>query len=175
MKSHNLKFLVVLYCVLEHEIDIAIIDIIKFLTQENNYLKFWTEIIKLSYGVTFQTNNTKRAIIEAIGGMRMIDIQSYDQYDELLNNQEYFILYTTAPGCSVCHADYPRVNQLAKEHQFPVYHVDISRIPMLTGQLNLFSSPTVLIYLKGKEYHRQVRIIDFEELAYRLAEIKEHY
>ena len=46
---------------------------------------------------------------------------------------------------------------------------------MLTGQLNLFSSPTVLIYLKGKEYHRQVRIIDFEELAYRLAEIKEHY
>ena len=73
----------------------------------------------------------------------MIDIQSYNQYDELLNNEDYFIVYTTVPGCTVCHADYPRVNLLAKEHQFPVYHVDISRIPMLTGQLNLFSSPTV--------------------------------
>lgn len=105
----------------------------------------------------------------------MIDIQSFNDFEEILNKETYFILYTTSPGCSVCHADYPRVHQLAKEYQFPAYHVDISQIPMLTGQLNLFSSPTVLIFLEGKEHHRQVRIIDFEELTYRLSEIKEHY
>lgn len=105
----------------------------------------------------------------------MIDIKSFGYFEEILNKEPYFILYTTSPGCSVCHADYPRVNQLANEHQFPASHVDISEIPILTGQLNLFSSPTVMVFLEGKERHRQVRIIDFEELEYRLTEIKEHY
>lgn len=105
----------------------------------------------------------------------MNDINTFEQFNELVTNKSYFILYTTAPGCSVCHADYPRVESLAVEYQFPAYHVDISQVPLLTGQLNLFSSPTVMIFLESKEYHRQVRIINFVELARRMAEVKEYY
>ncbi|PWG68582.1 thioredoxin, partial [Enterobacter mori] len=41
------------------------------------------------------------------------------------------------------------------------------------GQLSLFTSPAVILYNKNKEMHRQARIIDFEDLEYRIKQLTE--
>lgn len=102
----------------------------------------------------------------------MKEIKDYDKFTQLLNETEFGLLFTTSPNCSVCHADLPKVEQLIEANEFPGFHLDVSEVPLATGQLNLFSSPTVILFYKGKEYHRQVRIIDFNELLYRMQEIK---
>lgn len=101
-------------------------------------------------------------------------MKSYDELMDTINTQTFFLLYTTSPNCSVCHADYPRVKAIADAAGVMSYTVDVSQVPLITGQLNLFSSPTVMLYYEGKEIHRQARIIDFEELAYRIAQVNDN-
>lgn len=102
-------------------------------------------------------------------------ISNFEEFENILATNQLFVLYTTTPNCGVCHADLPKVEALLENFDRMGFQVDVSEIPMLTGQLNLFSSPTVIIFLEGREYHRQVRIIDFDELSHRLEQINEHY
>lgn len=45
-------------------------------------------------------------------------------------------------------------------------------MPEAVGKLNLYSSPVVILFYQGKEFHRQARIIDFVELDYRIKQTK---
>lgn len=103
-------------------------------------------------------------------------MKSLNSYEELLvqiTQNPFFLLYTMSPNCSVCHADFPKIKKIATTNKLVSYKVDVSQIPLVMGQFNLFSSPTVILFFKGKEVHRQARIIDFEELTYRIEQIKE--
>ena len=42
------------------------------------------------------------------------------------------------------------------------------------GQLSLFSVPVVILFYEGREIHRQAKIIDFDELNYRIEQISEN-
>ena len=48
------------------------------------------------------------------------------------------------------------------------YFVDLENVPMLKGQLSLFTAPVVILFHSGKEFHRQARIIDFKQLTQQL-------
>lgn len=102
----------------------------------------------------------------------MEDVHSYERLLECIKNSNEVMLYTTNPDCSVCHADFPKVEQLAEEYHIRALHIDITEMPEAAGQMNLFSSPTVILFYEGKEFHRQARIIDFEALSYRLKQLK---
>lgn len=102
----------------------------------------------------------------------MKDIHNYDDLLHTIKHLNEAILYTTSPNCSVCHADYPKVEQLAQEYNISALHIDITEVPEASGQMNLFSSPTVILFYEGKEFHSQARIIDFEALSYRLKQLK---
>ena len=49
----------------------------------------------------------------------------------------------------------------------------VNEIPEAAGQLSLFTAPVVILFYKNKEMHRQARIIDFEELEYRIKQLNE--
>lgn len=102
----------------------------------------------------------------------MKKIHDYEELLQFINKEEYALLYTSAPNCGVCYADLPKIEQIVKDTNIPSSHISISEIPMARGQLNLFSAPTVILFYQGKEFHRQVRIIDFNELLYRIEQIK---
>lgn len=102
---------------------------------------------------------------------RLKDLQHYQQN---LKNRSLWILYTTTENCSVCHSDLPKVKKIADQLDVPVFNLESEEHPLLVGQLNLFSVPTVIVYFEGKEMHRQVRIIDFEKFGYRLEQLVEN-
>lgn len=106
------------------------------------------------------------------GGILLKNLNSYDELLEKLIQQSLFVLYTTSPNCSVCHADFPVIQKIVTDNNLISYTVDVSQVPLVMGQLNLFSSPTVILFFKGKEVHRQARIIDFEELSFRIEQYK---
>ncbi|WP_025730412.1 thioredoxin family protein [Atopobacter phocae] len=99
-------------------------------------------------------------------------IQSYEALNQLIHRAEPVLIFVSMPTCSVCHAVAPRVQALAKEMEISFYELDASRVKEAAGQLSLFTSPVVMLYRKGREYHRQARVINFEELEKRIQELQ---
>lgn len=102
----------------------------------------------------------------------MKEIDNYIEIQELIEKEDLFLLYASMPNCSVCHSDYPKVKKLCQDLTFPSYKVDLSKVPQAAGQLSLLSAPGVLVFYKGKEWHRQARIINFQELKKRILELQ---
>lgn len=100
-------------------------------------------------------------------------IESFHELQRIISENKYLMVYLSAPECSVCHADMPRVEHLVERLEFPSVHVDISEVPEASGQLTVFTAPAVLLFYKAKEYHREARIIDFNMLEKRMMELKD--
>lgn len=101
--------------------------------------------------------------------MKIID--SFDKLNEKINAHAFTLIYVSSENCSVCKADHPIVQKMTEDYQIPAYEIVANQVPEAVGQLNLFTSPVVLLYYNQKEVHRQARIIDFDELQYRIEQI----
>ena len=97
----------------------------------------------------------------------MEQIRDYDTLSERIADGK-FVLYVMAHGCTVCHADLPKVEALLERYDVDHAKIMINEIPEAAGQLSLYASPVVILFDSGREFHRQARIINFEELEYRM-------
>lgn len=100
-------------------------------------------------------------------------LKSYEQLLSKINEEKYFLLYVSMNNCNVCHADMPKIEKIVKKKNFLAYNIEASEIPKAVGQLSLFSVPVVILFYEGREIHRQAKIIDFDELSYRMKQISE--
>lgn len=89
--------------------------------------------------------------------------------DHLMTSEEQaeseleLIIFST-DTCSVCHAVKPRLLQLADKYSIPVRLVDTQSELEFASQLLVFTVPTVLLMLDGREISRESRFIDFTAL-----------
>lgn len=104
----------------------------------------------------------------------MREIKGLADFTALSRGQKALLLYVSAPGCGVCEADRPRAEALAERLGFPLYTLNIADVPEAAGQLSLFTAPAVLLFLEGREIHRQARFIDFAELEYRMRQAADY-
>ena len=102
----------------------------------------------------------------------MRTIKSYRDLQRIISENESLLVYLTAPDCSVCHADMPRVERLVEEMDFPSVQIDIAEVPEAAGQLTVFTAPVTLLFYRGRAYHREARMIDFNMLKKRMLELK---
>ncbi|UXR77389.1 MULTISPECIES: thioredoxin family protein [unclassified Staphylococcus] len=103
----------------------------------------------------------------------MEKVMNYNDLMHKMETNDKLLLYVMAEGCGVCHADFPRVDALAKKYDMNSIQIIVNEIPEAAGQLSLFTAPVVILFYKNKEMHRQARIINFEELEQRISELKE--
>lgn len=102
----------------------------------------------------------------------MQSLASYEELKNTIDQVDYVLIYGSMPQCSVCKSDFPKVEKLVEKFSFPSYSIDLSQMPKAVGQFSLMTAPIVLIFYQGKEWHRQARIIDFQELEYRIKQIQ---
>lgn len=103
----------------------------------------------------------------------MEKIRDFSHLEEIIQREDFFLLYASLPLCAVCISDRPKAEELAQNLGVRAYQVDLGQVPQAAGQLSLLSSPAVIVFYKGKEWHRQARIIDFKELEKRMVQLKE--
>ncbi|EGW38741.1 thioredoxin family protein [Desulfosporosinus sp. OT] len=100
-------------------------------------------------------------------GMNIITnshIQTYDQLEKLIIEEEKIILYFSSPACNVCLAVFPKLMDLLKDQLTKVLKIDINEHVEIAGQLLVFTVPTILIMYKGREVLRESRFIDFQSV-----------
>ena len=93
----------------------------------------------------------------------LIDIHDIEQ---TLADHRLCLFYIKAPDCGVCNVMLDKVERLADSHQsLCSFYTDITEEPLIVGRFLVYSGPTVLLMLEGKEIYRGSGFINLEELG----------
>lgn len=91
---------------------------------------------------------------------------SLGKFLEITETNKAVCFYLSTPECNVCKVLKPKVIELL-EVDFPKIsfcYINLNEAKEISGQLSIFSVPTVLVYFEGKETIRASRDMHLEEL-----------
>ncbi|MCK9453897.1 MAG: thioredoxin family protein [Sulfurimonas sp.] len=101
-------------------------------------------------------------------------MQSIDEIKKEIEENPAVLLYFSAPTCSVCHALKPKLLDAIKSNfgEFKIISVDTSIEQEVAAHFSVFATPTVLVFLGGREFLRKSRNMSVGEV---IKEIKRPY
>ncbi len=95
------------------------------------------------------------------------EIITIEALQELIREEIGVLVYFSTPTCNVCHALKPKISQEFEEN-FPKIKqvfIDSSLTPEIPAHFNIFSVPTILVFLDGKEFARESRNVSVPVLV----------
>ena len=95
------------------------------------------------------------------------EIVTLDELQNLIKKEIGVLIYFSTPTCNVCHALRPKISQEFEEN-FPKIKqvfIDSSVTPEIPAHFNIFSVPTILVFLNGKEFARESRNVSVPVLV----------
>jgi len=98
--------------------------------------------------------------------MDILSIKTFPEFQSLIKEHQAVCFYLSTPECNVCRVLKPKVIDMI-EKDFPQMHfsyIDLNVAKEISGQLSVFSVPTILVYFEGKETIRVSRSVHLEEL-----------
>ena len=101
-------------------------------------------------------------------------MHTVDMIEKVIKENMAVMMYFSAPTCNVCHALKPKLLQAIDENfkKFEVISVDVSLSQDVSAHFGVFSIPTILIFLDGREFLRKSRYMSVDEV---IREIKRPY
>ncbi|MBD3919773.1 thioredoxin family protein [Paenibacillus sp. PR3] len=99
-------------------------------------------------------------------------LTSVESAQEFIRRHRLSFLYITITGCSVCHALQPQVQKLMTKYpQIQLGTIDAQEVPAVSGSFSVFTAPVLLLYVEGKEYIREARIVHLDLLDEKIGKI----
>ena len=99
----------------------------------------------------------------------MQHLTSITDIEHIIANNKLCLFYIKAPDCGVCNVMLDKVEKLTDQYpQLTSFYTDIMEEPLIAGRFLVYSGPTVLLLMEGKEVYRGVQFIDLEELEYNI-------
>lgn len=96
-------------------------------------------------------------------------LHSIDDVEGFISTNRLAVLFISSPGCSVCQALLPRMEDMLQNHpQVELGYADASEVPEVTGKFLAFGAPTILVFAEGKEQIREGRFIRMEDFEARV-------
>lgn len=93
-------------------------------------------------------------------------IQDIEQ--KLMENR-FCLFYIKAPDCGVCRVMLDKVTRMTDKYpQLCAFYTDITEEPLIAGQFLVYSDPTVLLFMEGKEMYRSSQFIDLQILEQKI-------
>ncbi len=89
--------------------------------------------------------------------------------EQTIEDNKLCLFYIKAPDCGVCNVMLDKVGQVADT--FPSvcsFYTDIIEEPLIASHFLVYSGPTVLLLMDGKDVYRGSQFIDLEELGYNI-------
>ncbi len=94
-------------------------------------------------------------------------ISTVDEFEEFISKNGGTVTYFSTPSCSVCKVLKPKLKELLST-RFPKMkfgYVNISKAKETAAQNQVFTVPTILFHLDGKEFIRKSRNINLNILT----------
>ena len=99
----------------------------------------------------------------------MEHLTSIKDIEQTIKDNRLCLFYIKAPDCGVCNVMLDKVEKIADV--FPSLcslYTDIIEEPLIASHFLVYSGPTVLLLMDGKEVYRASQFIDLEELKYNI-------
>lgn len=93
-------------------------------------------------------------------------MQTIENINQIINENLAVMLYFSAPTCNVCHALKPKLLEAidANFEKFEIISIDTSLEQVTSAHFSVFTIPTVLVFLDGKEFLRKSRHMSVDEV-----------
>lgn len=94
-------------------------------------------------------------------------ITSLEQLNNLIETEDATLIYFSHEQCNVCKVLKPKVAKLLQKNypKVKMYYSDTVKNPEIAAQNSIFTVPTIVTFMGGKEYFRRSRNIGIAELA----------
>jgi thioredoxin-like negative regulator of GroEL len=101
-------------------------------------------------------------------------MQSIEDIQKIIDTNEAVVLYFSAESCNVCHALRPKLFDAIEKNfdKFKIVSIDISQEQDIAINFGIFTIPTLLVFLEGREFLRKSRYMSVDEV---IGEIKRPY
>lgn len=104
----------------------------------------------------------------------MKHLTNMNDIEQTIAENRICLFYIKAPDCGVCNVMLDKVGQLAADYPLLLsFYTDIIEEPLIAGRFLVYSGPTVLLILDGKEVYRGSLFIDMQELKRKITQLKE--
>jgi len=93
-----------------------------------------------------------------------------ESLQETLREKPGVLLYFSGENCNVCHALRPKFKEAFDTH-FPLVeqiYIDAHEFPEIAAHFQVFSVPTMIVYLGGREFAREGRAVSLHGLVEKL-------
>jgi len=95
--------------------------------------------------------------------MKILD--SLESIDKFIKENKVAMLYFSSQNCGVCVALLPKIKELLKQYSNIGYaKVEIDEVQLAVGKYSIFTVPTIIMFIEGKEIIRESRFISIIEL-----------
>ncbi|WP_010098258.1 thioredoxin family protein [Ornithinibacillus scapharcae] len=91
------------------------------------------------------------------------DFHTIEAIETFIKSSTLTFLYISRPECSVCHGLKPQVKELMKQYpEIQLGHIDAAEVEEIAGHFSIFTVPVLLLFVEGKEYIREARIVHMD-------------
>ena len=104
----------------------------------------------------------------------MLHLTNINDIEQTINDHRLCLFYVKAPDCGVCNIMLEKVGRKTENHpKLEAFYTDITEEPLVAGRFLVYSGPTVLLLLDGKEMYRTSGFIDVNELERKIIQLEE--
>lgn len=111
-------------------------------------------------------NVENRAILTIKHIKMFVEIQSFEEFIKLKEEEPAMLAYFSTEVCKVCKVLKPKVEELIQSEfsQIKLVYIKSDKLPEVAAQNHVFAAPTILVFIEGREYIRKSRNIGISEL-----------
>ena len=104
----------------------------------------------------------------------MNHLTDINDIEKSIGSHRLCLFYIKAPDCGVCNVMLDKVRGMAENHsKLEAFYTDIIEEPLVASRFLVYSGPTVLILLDGREVYRASGFIDILELERKVDKLEE--
>lgn len=105
--------------------------------------------------------------------MREFDVlTTIEAVEDFIHDNKLSFLFISQPNCSVCHGLLPQVQALMANYpEIHLGHINASEVTEVAGRFSIFTVPVLLLFVEGKEYIREARIVHMDLLEEKIDKI----
>ena len=102
-----------------------------------------------------------------------IDLPDFENFNSFIQSNKAVVVYFSTPNCNVCKVLKPKVMELLADdfENFVFGYVNCDANKVIAAQNSVFTVPTLIVYVEGKEVLRKSRNIGLAELNDELSRI----
>ncbi len=95
---------------------------------------------------------------------------SLEELQNSIRTEVGVLLYFSGENCNVCHALRPKFKEVFDENfpQLKQIYLDAHENPEVSAHFQVFSVPTMIVFMDGREFAREGRAVSLHQLTEQL-------